>query len=466
MSSLNFRQSSFTEQNSVGTPVRAISNEAQLTRMTLAHMLWEDQFYIDGIKSVDIMKTLIPKCKPEFVSTLAKTARKDYKLRHVPLMLARELARNGQLRANDLSEIIQRPDEMSEFISIYWKEGKCPLSNQVKLGLAQAFKKFNEYSLAKWDKNSAAISLRDVMFMTHPKPDNAAQEALFKRVANKELATPDTWETELSAGAGKKETFERLMTEGKLGALAFLRNLRNMKQAGIDESAIRAYASQVDVARVLPFRFIASARIVSDYEDMLENMMYRALANQPKLPGRTVLVIDTSGSMGASISRKSDLNGADAAAAMAILARELCEEVVIYATAGNDASRKHATMQIPPHRGFALSDYINSSAVHHNIGGGGIFLVQCMDYIANKEKNNVVDRVIVFTDEQDTGGRGFEPAKAKHLSNGKNYIMNVGSYQNGINSDAWLTITGFSEASFDYIRAFEDEQLDPNWPNR
>ena len=242
MSSLNFRASQFTERNAAGTPVRAISKEAQLTRMTLAHMLWEKQFYVDGATSVDTIKSLVADIskKPagaSFVSNLAKQARTAFKLRHVPLLLTRELARNGKLQANVLTDVVQRADEMSEFLSLYWQDGKVPLSNQVKKGLAGAFSKFNEYALAKWDKNSAAVSLRDVMFLTHPKPANAEQEALWKRVASKELATPDTWETELSAGADKKETFVRLMCEDKLGALAFLRNLRNMLQAGVAEDS-------------------------------------------------------------------------------------------------------------------------------------------------------------------------------------------------------------------------------------
>jgi hypothetical protein len=163
--------------------------------------------------------------------------------------------------------------------------------------------------------------------------------------------------------------------------------------------------------------------------------------------------------MGQTISAKSEISRLDAACSLAILAREICEEVVIYATAGNDGTRKHATMLIPNRRGFALSDYIRSAEVGRKIGGGGIFLVQAMDYIASQEHDNFVDRVIVFTDEQDTGGRGFEPHKAKRLSRDKNYILNVGSYQNGINSAEWETITGFSEAVIDYIQALEAEVL-------
>jgi hypothetical protein len=297
------------------------------------------------------------------------------------------------------------------------------------------------------------------MFLSHPKPQTAVQAELFKRIAEDKLETPDTWETQLSAGADKLETFSRLMRENKLGALAFLRNLRNMTQAGISQSEIEAYSKTIDASKVLPFRYISAARQVPQFEGMLERMMLASLSTQAKLPGRTVLVVDTSGSMGQTISAKSEISRLDAACSLAILAREICEEVVIYATAGNDGTRKHATMLIPNRRGFALSDYIRSAEVGRRIGGGGIFLVQAMDYIASQEHDNFVDRVIVFTDEQDTGGRGFEPHKAKRLSRDKNYILNVGSYQNGINSAEWETITGFSEAVIDYIQALEAEVL-------
>lgn len=435
MSSLNFRQSVYTERNAAGTPVRAISKEAQLTRLTLAHMLWEDQFYVDGKTASEQLSALIPAVKPDFVKTLAQTARTKFKLRHVPLLLMRELARKSSLKAADLDAVIQRPDEMAEFLAMYWKNGKAPLSNQVKLGLAKAFKRFNEYSLAKWDKNSAAISMRDVMFLTHPKPDNAEQEALFKRVANKELATPDTWETQLSAGADKGKTFERLMAEKKLGALAFLRNLRNMVQAGVPEATIRAYGASLNVEKVLPFRYLAAARIMPQFEDMLEQMMFKSLETQPKLKGKTVVLVDCSGSMfGTKVSAKSDLDRFDAAAALAVLCREVCEQAEIWSFA--DSAKR-----VAPRRGFALIEAIRAS--NH----GGTQLGSSLGQIDSQTK---YDRIIVITDEQ-----SYDTPSAPSCKNG--YILNVGSYQNGVNMSSWTTITGFSEAVLDYVQAVEEK---------
>lgn len=423
--------------NSVGTQVPQINAERQLKRITLAAMLWEKQFYLDGKSHAELVRELVAKVAPAKVELLALEARTKFKLRHVPLLLARELARHGKLQANALTSVIQRPDEMSEFLSLYWQDGKTAVSNQVKKGLAACFNKFNEYQLAKWNKNSVAIKLRDVMFLSHPKPQTAEQAELFKRLASDTLSTPDTWETQLSAGADKCETFTRLMTEKKLGALAFLRNLRNMRDSGVNTDLIRSYARSVDVSKVLPFRYVAAARIVPEFEDMLESMMFRSLATHDKIPGKTVLVIDVSGSMfGTKISSKSDLDRFDAAAALAMLCREVCEEVEIYSFSNN-------AVRVAPRRGFALREAISSSQ-HH----GGTQLGNAMRTI---NANGSYDRCIVFTDEQ-----SYDRPDAPR---GKGYVVNVASYENGVNHNAWTEVNGFSEAVVDYIQALEREAV-------
>ena len=467
MASTNRRVRASYTTNDAGTAVPSITVDKQLRRLVLAAMLFEDAAYIDGVSHAEAVKAAVAKADPKAVATLAIEARTKYMLRHIPLFLMRELARIGKLKAADLFAVIQRPDEIGEFISLYWKDKKQPLSNQVKKGIAMAFTdgRFNEYSFAKWDKNSAAVSLRDALFLTHPKPKTSEQEALFKKIANKELKTPDTWEVALSGGANKRETFERLMADNKLGALAFLRNLRNMREAGISIETIAKYGGQVDVSKVLPFRFVAAAKACPELRMLAQAMMLKSIQSQKKLSGRTILVVDTSGSMGAAISSKSDMTRIQAAGAMAAIAKEMCEDVVIYATAGSDGARKHATMLISDEtvgkslRGMDLVEYLGSDDLYRKIGAGGIFFTQAMDYIAKAEERKPVDRVIVFTDEQDTShsGRAYNPANAKRLApKGKNYIINVGANRNGINSAEWETITGFSEAVFDYIKAVEE----------
>lgn len=418
--------------NSVGTLVPKISPIKQLRRLVLASMLWEKQFYMDGTKNVDLVKSLVSQVPADEVAKLAMQARSEYKLRHMPLLLCRELARIGKLSSTVLGAVIQRADEMGEFLSLYWAEKRSPISNQVKKGLAIAFNTFSEYQLAKFDKNSASISIRDVMFLVHPKPNSEEQTALFKRVADQALKTPDTWETQLSAGADKATTFRRLMREKKLGALAFLRNLRNMVQSGVSEDVIRAYGSSVNVDKVLPFRYVAAARVVPQLEDMLEGMMLRSLKTAEKLPGKTVLLVDVSGSMfGTKISAKSDLDRFDAAAALAMLCREVCDEVEVYTFSGD-------LKRVAARSGFALAEALSASQQH-----GGTQLGLALEKLTTTH-----DRLLVFTDEQ-----SYDVVKAPKCGNG--YIINVAGYENGVNHSAWTTVTGFSEAVIDYIRESE-----------
>jgi hypothetical protein len=225
------------------------------------------------------------------------------------------------------------------------------------------------------------------------------------------------------------------MAERKLGALAFLRNLRNMVQSGVSEQEIREYARTVDVSKVLPFRYIAAARIVPQFEDMLEAMMLRSLATLEKLPGKTILMVDVSGSMfGTKISQKSDLDRFDAAAALAMLCKEVCEEVEIYTFSDNSA-------RVAPRSGFALRDALDKSQRHC-----GTQLGKSLREIQGSKR----DRIIVFTDEQ-SYDRPASPGCDKA------YVINVAAYENGINHSDWTTISGFSEAVIDYIRESEKQ---------
>jgi hypothetical protein len=188
-----------------GGQARKITPLQELTRSTLACMLWENTFYEDGISIADRISNLSHKVSSDDLSKLAIKARSDYKLRHIPMLLARNLVNHPNVKDRSLisftiENIIQRSDEISEFLSLYWKDGKTPIAAQVKKGLAQAFTKFDEYQLAKYDRDKD-IKLRDVLFMTHAKPKDQAQELLWKRLVNNELATPDTWEASMG---GKK----------------------------------------------------------------------------------------------------------------------------------------------------------------------------------------------------------------------------------------------------------------------
>ena len=177
-----------------GAKAQHINPELQLRRSVMSCMLWEKEFYEDGQDIVSRIQEIIPKVDPQKVSDIAIEARTKMKLRHIPLLIVREMARIKGCKpfvAKTLEAVIQRADELTEFLAIYWKDGKQPLSAQVKKGLAAAFTKFDEYALAKYDRGES-IKLRDVLFLCHAKPKDREQEALWERLINRAMKTPDT----------------------------------------------------------------------------------------------------------------------------------------------------------------------------------------------------------------------------------------------------------------------------------
>lgn len=427
----------------------------ELYRTVLSCMLFEDTYYEGGESVSQRIAKLIPDVAPDKVAALAMNARSSAKLRSVPLFIVREMARHEATKpyvATTLEQVIQRADELAEFVALYWKDGKQPLANSVKKGLARAFTKFDEYALSKYNRDNK-VKLRDVLFLCHAKPADKAQEKLWKRLINDELKTADTWETAISASQGdvdnKKEAWERLLSENKLGAMALLRNLRNFEETGVDRDLIKTALKKCKTDRVLPFRFITAVKYAPRWQVELEDTMLRAVAGKKALTGKTVVVIDVSGSMSGRLSGKSEMTRMECAASMCILLRELCEDVAFYATAGYDETCIHKASLVRPHRGFALRDAIISEA--NKLGGGGIFLKKAMDYTLDAEKK--ADRVIVITDEQDTDSKA-NPQTANAWGK-RNYIINISVEKGGVAFKKFTHVNGFSESIIDYLSATE-----------
>lgn len=423
-----------------GAPAVRINAIAQLRRSVMACLLWEKQFYEDGEQIADRIVESAKNVPKEQVAALAVEARTVHGLRHAPLMLLLDLIRRGGPGvAEAIRDTILRPDEMTELLALYFRGGRRPLSAQMKRGLAMAFEKFNEYSLAKFDQ-PGAIRIRDVLFLSHAKASTPERDALYKRIANRQMETPDTWEVALSGGADKKETFERLIKEGKLGYLALLRNLRNMVDAGCDlELVAEAIVARKGAKLVFPFRYVAAARAVPQLEPAIELALIEAVGQGVRLPGKTIILVDVSGSMDAKLSAKSDMTRMDAAATLASV---INGDVRVF-------SFSTMTKEVPPRRGMAGVDAIIKSQQH-----GGTELGSAV----RKVNDLPHDRLIVITDEQSA-----QPVPAPKAD--RAYMINTASYKNGVGyGNGWTHIDGFSEAVIRYIAAIEglDTQIGEN----
>lgn len=442
----------FTHEGGVAKRVNA---EQQLRRSVMSCLLWEKEFYEDGESIADRIADIIPKVAPTTVADIAVEARNEMNLRHMPLFIASVMARYPEYRKlvrSLLYEIIQRPDEITEFLAMYWQGGKCPIANQVKKGLADSFTKFDAYQLAKWNRKRD-ITLSDAVKLCHPKPKTGDQSLLWKQLLSGNLPTPDTWEVALSRGDDKKEVWTRLIKERKLGAMALLMNLRNMVDVSVDWAIIKDAILNMNANRILPFRFITAARMMPQFEPELEQAMLKALDNAAKMPGHTVLLMDVSGSMDTLISNRSTTKRLDAGCGLAVLLREICEHVDIY-------SFSTKLKLVPARRGFALRDAIINSQKHSSTYLGMSVKALYGNRGQTFKKKGIwrgtirmtgqglnPDRLIVITDEQ-SHDKVPDP-----LSTG--YMINVASYERGVGYGKWNHVDGWSESVVKWIQAVE-----------
>jgi 60 kDa SS-A/Ro ribonucleoprotein len=200
-----------------------------LRRSVLSCLLFEDTFYEDGESVADrIVRTAAdPRISPFELTELAVEARVRHNLRHVPLLLASVLAdraKGNSLVPDTIERVIQRADEIAEFLAIRCKvkgvgtdklTAPGVITHGIRKGLARAFGRFDSYQVSKYEGARDAIKLRDVLRLVRPTPVNDAQAALWGALRHGTLARPDTWEVILTTakdkGMTKTEAWEKVI---------------------------------------------------------------------------------------------------------------------------------------------------------------------------------------------------------------------------------------------------------------
>lgn len=444
MASINQAIRARTYEGAPAYPQHKISYRQQLERSVLSCMLWEDTFYESGVSIADRIRDLVSKCTIEEVADVVREAKHGMKLRHAPLLLIRELARHKQAKkevAALLKEVCTRPDDLTEFLAMYWQDKKQPLSKAVKQGLAEALLKFDQYQIAKYKNRGGAVKLRDVLRLTHPKPRSDEQSKLFKELSKGEVGAADTWEVALSAKGNNAESWGALLAEEKLGGLAVLRNLRNMLKVGVSNDVITKAIKGIKAEKLVPINFIAAAKYAPSHEPLLETKFFECFTSRKTLPGRTIVLVDVSGSMDDRLSAKSEMTRRDVASSLAMIAREVFTDVRVL-------TFSNTLVEVPARRGFALRDAIDKSQPH-----GGTELGKAVKELTSNPALTH-DRLIVITDEQ----------SQDRVPEVNGYMINVASNKHGVGYGKWLHIDGWSDRVIDYIVAYEtvltDEQRD------
>jgi hypothetical protein len=169
-----------------------------------------------------------------------------------------------------------------------------------------------------------------------------------------------------------------------------------------DEVAARAAArisdpEAVAASRQFPFRYLAAYRHAPSlrWAHPLEQALGHSLGQVPALPGRTLVLVDRSGSMAAPLSERSRLNRADAAAVFgaALALRAADVDLVQFGT---------TSAPVPFRRGESVLRVLDRFG---DLGGTNTAEAVRRHYRGH-------DRVLIVTDEQAAYTRGGDATRS------------------------------------------------------
>ncbi len=481
-----------TVKNHEGANAYKLSPEMELYTAVVTSSL-SNTFYEKEDKRLNRIIELIKNTDPVFVARLAIYAREKMHLRTMPIVLVTELSKvhNGDSLVKRTTErIIQRADEITELLAYYqlsnerkYNKKLNKLSKQLQKGIAASFNKFDEYQFAKYDRKSA-VSLKDALFLTHPKAVSTEQQALFNKIVNGNLETPYTWEVELSrigqdtyiSNTARKvavrEKWQELVASKRLGYMALLRNLRNILEAEVKRSTIELVYRQlsdeeaVKRSKQLPFRFLAAYNELLPLKVPYVNYIIDALENAIKasavnikgfdLSTRALIAADVSGSMFSYISGKSKIRCYDIGLVLSMILASRSDNVVT-GIFGNKWK------QVNMSRSAILPNIAELNRMEGSVGyaTNGYTVIDAL--ISNRR---VMDKVFFFTDLQlwDSryGGnslqRSWDNYKQRIAPNAKLYLFDLMGYgQVPLRSerDDVHLIAGWSDKIFDILEAME-----------
>lgn len=414
--------------NRSGHAAYSMTDKNQLVTMVLTTFFNEKKYYGDNSSKLVQLAEKVASNDPQFVSNLAVYARKEIRLRsvsHVLTSVVAHIVESKPFIRDTVDNVVERADDITEIMACYLSMYGKPVPNGLKKGLGNAMKRFNAFAFSKYNGGNKDVKFKDILRICHPKPETQFQLVCFNDILNDTLPIAKRWETELSARGNTKEVWEELIEENLIGYMAALRNLRNMINVG-PANIQKIYdklsnKEEVLKSKQLPFRFLSAyenlpSGATSKVRDVLEDACEYSIENLPKIPGKTVIAIDVSGSMNWSFSNKSDTTCAQLALMLGLMANKLCEEAIVYVF--DDKIRE---LQVS-HRSGIIHDALNTT-----VNGGGTDLTLPLRRMINN--NIVADRLIILSDNEiNSSWRGFTKTCQSYAD----------QYRKKVNPDLWL----------------------------
>jgi hypothetical protein len=483
---------------------------SELFLLAVTNMVGEQTFYERAADRDDRFTALVREvavADPAWTASLLTWLRGDANMRSAALVAAAEAvhARLAAGATTDVPEhsnrrmigaVLQRPDEPGELLA-YWtaRHGRA-LPKPVKRGVGDAVRRlYTEKSLLKYDTATKGFRFADVLELVHPAPGTPAQGELFAHALDRRhgrgddttLATvraqvslrtaaaadpsvlldPEalrtagmTWEDALSL-AGPSVDRAALWTAliPSMGYMSLLRNLRNFDEAGVGDDVAATVAArlsdpaQVARSRQLPMRFLSAYRAAPSlrWAYPLEVALGHCLVNVPALPGRTLVLIDTSYSMHSRFSRDGTLMRWDAATLFGLALAARCESADV-------VSFSSTTKEFPQRKGESVLAALQRWTADGFFIGGGTDTGGAL-----QAHHRGHDRVVILTDEQAAPGTDVDRAIPQRTPM---ITFNLAGYRKGhapTGTATRVTVGGLTDQAFRMLPLL-DSHAPGRWP--
>jgi hypothetical protein len=462
-----------------------LNPEGELFLLAATNFVNEDAFYEDAStrdKRFAELVHAVTKTDPEWVARFAPYLRNELRMRSASVVLACEyVAAGGPNGRGVIDSVCQRADEPAEVLAYWHANHGRNEPKPVKRGVADAARRlYTERNVLKYDSDRRSFKFGDVIERVHPEGKDERQDALFtflldeshhkdgkteglpvleadartlalaegeRRAFVRANGMPESWAWERLAGwlpgGMDAEAWEAAIPN--MGVMALLRNLRNFDNKGISDAAIDKVIAKItdpdEVARsrMFPYRaWVAYKEAPSDnWRRALGRTLDLTLTNMPRFAGRTLVLVDRSGSMWGKMSARSSVSRDELAASMGA--------AVALANKGDIAPFADTSVTLryePGTSALRLTEMVTNTGV-----GGGTRLVESI-----RKEYDGHDRVIVFTDDQSF----YSMESLAHIP--KIYTFDLAGYRvktqdNGKNGR--FVVGGFSDASLVAFAALE-----------
>lgn len=479
--------------------------KTQLYTLAVTNMVSETTFYESAGDRDGRFRQLIHQATaedPTWVAGFVPWLRNEANMRSAAAVMACEyVAAGGPHGRAVIASACARADEPAEVLGYWLATHARHLPQPIKRGVADAaVRLYNQATALKYDGASRGLRMGDVLELAHPKAVDDLQNALFRHLIDRRHGRDGLRDAARSTGlirlaeaydldaipverrravlrergatalADAGYTWERLsgwLPGGMdaeaweaiipaMGYMALLRNLRNFENAGVSRATLDAVAAriadpdQVARSRQFPYRFWSAYRNSGTIRlgPALEDALEHSTANVPAFTGRTLIMVDTSGSMQNPVSTRS--------------AVQMVEIGALFAA----AVAAHNEVALCPYASDTYRSDVQRSVlrtiedINRQIGrvGHGTNTWPCT--MAAWREYGPFDRIVVFTDMQD------HPARVTDLPDVPVYVWDLRGYGTAsvdTRTRGRYLFSGFTDAAFRLISLLEKGK-DAGWP--